>query len=262
MASDSVSQPLICKDCWPKKTNHYGPCEHAMQVYNAGLEDGKALARAASDSGSGQAKRAEKFLQEHYSVALSMGDLREPEHVHISGWLNLVTMGAALGSALAPSSGSEQRNWKGIPWKDSIRAADLAQEIALHFSHDCFDSKCGEDADASNCETAWVEDKLTDFLESVASAPAHAAKVGDEVWVRGKLVAPANEHGRIEVVCDSDEQFYVNPGDVLASAPAVGRAGVLEEAADEAYTLVGLGYNREQVADGIRALKGKDGKDL
>jgi hypothetical protein len=40
-------------------------------------------------------------------------------------------------------------------------------------------------------------------------------KAGQEVWVRGKVVAPANEHGRIEVICDSDEQFWVNAKDIL-----------------------------------------------
>src|ERR1700676_4276282 len=27
-----TSEPLICHHCWPKKTNHYGPCEHALQI--------------------------------------------------------------------------------------------------------------------------------------------------------------------------------------------------------------------------------------
>jgi hypothetical protein len=65
----------------------------------------------------------------------------------------------------------EQKSWKGIAWKDSIRARDLAEEIARQFGHECEVSMCGEAADASNCETAWIEDKLTDFLEFVAQPP-------------------------------------------------------------------------------------------
>jgi hypothetical protein len=40
----NVQTPLICHECWPKKTNHYGPCEHALQVAAEarlmGLNDG------------------------------------------------------------------------------------------------------------------------------------------------------------------------------------------------------------------------------
>lgn len=35
-ASMQASEPLICHHCWAKKRNHYGPCEHATQVWNAG----------------------------------------------------------------------------------------------------------------------------------------------------------------------------------------------------------------------------------
>src|ERR1700733_12219832 len=57
----------------------------------------------------------------------------------------------------ATAAPAEPVSWKGVKWRDSIKAADLAAEIALHFAHDCEDSMCGEDADASNCETAWIE---------------------------------------------------------------------------------------------------------
>lgn|GEM_PF-765130 len=65
---------------------------------------------------------------------------------------------------------SEPRNWKGVKWRDSIKASDLAHAIALHFAHDCHDSMCGEDADASNCEAAWIEDKLNDWLDEMTAA--------------------------------------------------------------------------------------------
>jgi hypothetical protein len=66
---------------------------------------------------------------------------------------------------------AEPVSWKGVKWRDSIKATDLAAEIALHFAHDCEDSMCGEDADESNCETAWIESKLSDFLDQQAAAP-------------------------------------------------------------------------------------------
>jgi len=70
-----------------------------------------------------------------------------------------------------------ETSWKGVRWRDSVKAATLAEEIALHFAHDCHDSMCGEDAEESTCETAWVESKLTDFLyEQVASGDKGAAR--------------------------------------------------------------------------------------
>ena len=73
--------------------------------------------------------------------------------------------------ALNQPSGAqgEGRNWKGVKWRDSIRASNLAEEIALHFAHDCHDSMCTEDSDASNCEAAWVEDELSEWLDEMAA---------------------------------------------------------------------------------------------
>src|SRR5271154_3553784 len=62
-----------------------------------------------------------------------------------------------------------QTSWKGVRWEDSVKMSTLAEEIALHFAHDCEDSMCGEDSDESTCETAWIESKLTDFLEAQAA---------------------------------------------------------------------------------------------
>jgi hypothetical protein len=70
---------------------------------------------------------------------------------------------------LAEMPPAEGRNWKGVLWRDSIKMRNLAEEIGLHFAHDCNDSMCGEDADASNCEVAWIEDKLIDFLDEQAA---------------------------------------------------------------------------------------------
>jgi len=70
-------------------------------------------------------------------------------------------------------------NWKGVRWVDSIKMRNIAEEIGLHFAHDCNDSMCGEDADASNCEMAWIEDKLSDFLDEQAAArPQEQASQG------------------------------------------------------------------------------------
>ena len=95
---------------------------------------------------------------------------------------------------MSDEKGMQPRNWKGVRWIDSIKARNLAEEIALHFAHDCNDSMCGEDADASNCEVAWIEDKLSDFLDTQASllpqgpsgtteGPQHV--VGDRISNKG-----------------------------------------------------------------------------
>ena len=79
-------------------------------------------------------------------------------------------------SAASAASANEPTNWKGVRWKDSVKASSLAEEIALHFAHVCEDSMCGEDADESNCEFAWVESKLQDFLDTLAAAPPTAGE--------------------------------------------------------------------------------------
>jgi len=71
--------------------------------------------------------------------------------------------------AAAPPKHEEGRTWKGVRYVDSVRASTLAEEIALHFGHDCHDSMCTEDSDESDCEMAWVEDKLQELLELAAS---------------------------------------------------------------------------------------------
>lgn len=38
----NASTPLVCHVCWPKKTAHIAPCEHAMQVYEQGIAAGRA----------------------------------------------------------------------------------------------------------------------------------------------------------------------------------------------------------------------------
>ena len=77
---------------------------------------------------------------------------------------------------VAPAVTPEPRAWRGVRWIDTINASNLAEEIALHFAHDCEDSMCGEDADESNCERAWIEDKLNEFLySSGARVPARLA---------------------------------------------------------------------------------------
>lgn len=60
------------------------------------------------------------------------------------------------------------RTWKGVRFKDSVKASGLAEAIALHFGHDCADSLCTEDSDESDCEMAWVEEKLQEFLDEAA----------------------------------------------------------------------------------------------
>ena len=98
----------------------------------------------------------------------------------------------------------EQRNWKGVRWADSIRATSLAQEIALHFGHDCEDSMCDEDADASTCEMAWVEEKLMEFLDVLAVAPAEPPAVELE-----------------ESDLDETNEQFVNRTGIVPAAPAV-----------------------------------------
>jgi hypothetical protein len=104
-------------------------------------------------------------------------------------------------------SEQEPRSWKGVRFKDSVKASGLAEEIVNHFAvevpkimsmrsgivteveheelSDDFikeisqdltevltgrDSGClnPEDLDATNCSMAWVEDKLQELLESAA----------------------------------------------------------------------------------------------
>jgi hypothetical protein len=88
-----------------------------------------------------------------------------------------IELEATLTSHSSEGEAGEPRNWKGVRWIDSIKARNLAEEIALHFAHDCNDSMCGEDADASNCEVAWIEDKLSDFLDAQAALTSHSSEV-------------------------------------------------------------------------------------
>jgi hypothetical protein len=93
-------------------------------------------------------------------------------------WEMLRQLTSATEPAPTPSQSpdTEPRDWRGIRWIDTIHAADLAQEIAQHFGHDCEAKPCGEDEDEESCETAWVETKLTDFLYSTAArVPAEPA---------------------------------------------------------------------------------------
>lgn len=48
----------------------------------------------------------EKLLQRHYNVALAIGDTKEPERIHISGWLNFVSLANELNVLAAPSTPS------------------------------------------------------------------------------------------------------------------------------------------------------------
>lgn len=81
----------------------------------------------------------------------------------------------AASPATVAGAAPEPTNWKGVKWRDSIKANNLAQKIALHFAHDCNDSMCGEDADASNCESAWVEDELSEWLDEMAAPDSRLA---------------------------------------------------------------------------------------
>lgn len=58
---------------------------------------------------------------------------------------------------------SEQRNWRGVRWADSVRISSIAEEIAGHFGHDC--GRCGENEDEKTCAFVWVESKLSSFLD-------------------------------------------------------------------------------------------------
>jgi hypothetical protein len=96
--------------------------------------------------------------------------------------LNILLVSPAPAPAPQGVPTSEPRDWRGIRWIDSIKAIDLAQEIAQHFGHDC--KKCGENEDEESCEFAWVETKLSNFLYVICArvptkvpaepAPAHA----------------------------------------------------------------------------------------
>jgi hypothetical protein len=129
-------------------------------------------ARRRSVAGPGDAARAEHIYNELSDAA----KLCTPKEDFVAV---LVSHFVAARRELGPTSetGSipagaarEGRNWKGVLWRDSIKMRNLAEEIGLHFAHDCNDSLCGEDADASNCEVAWIEDKLIDFLDEQALA--------------------------------------------------------------------------------------------
>src|ERR1700722_4424366 len=91
------------------------------------------------------------------------------------------------------SAANEGRNWKGVLWRDSIKMRNLAEEIGLHFAHDCNDSMCGEDADASNCEVAWIEDKLTDFLDDQALASQTPTPAVGPTSETGSIPASASQ---------------------------------------------------------------------
>jgi hypothetical protein len=114
-----------------------------------------------------QAVTAEQVQQAYHSA--KRDDHWDPEVF----WNNMAQdINAALAAAPPVTAApAEPVSWKGVKWRDSIKATDLAAEIALHFAHDCEDSMCGEDADESNCETAWIESKLSDFLDQQAAAP-------------------------------------------------------------------------------------------
>lgn len=78
-------------------TNEFKPAE---EVFADELET--TLATPSATQGVAfDAQMAEKFLQRHYNVALAMGDTREPERVHISGWLNLISMAKELSEIAA-----------------------------------------------------------------------------------------------------------------------------------------------------------------
>ncbi|MGA9668102.1 MAG: hypothetical protein WBQ94_02785, partial [Terracidiphilus sp.] len=93
-----------------------------------------------------------------------------PECTHALYWYQgfKAALAAQPDSPAPAVTPSAECNWKGVPWDWSVKATNVAEAIALHFAHDCNDSMCGEDADACNCEFAWVEDTLTDFLEAIS----------------------------------------------------------------------------------------------
>ncbi len=85
----------------------------------------------------------------------------------------IVNLDTCLACAFAEVRGEDGRigtmkqSWKGVRFKDSVKATGMAEEMALHFGHNCHD--CTEDSDETNCEMAYIEEKLNELLAFVAS---------------------------------------------------------------------------------------------
>lgn len=93
-------------------------------------------------------------------------------HAEVLSWPEWMRGGKALAGARLAAE-QEGRSWKGVLWKDSVAATNLAEEIAQHFDHKCADELCTEDADEETCEFSWVEAKLQNFLDALARVPDH-----------------------------------------------------------------------------------------
>ena len=98
LSADALEELLLraYKDC---KHGVYHVCSECVHE-----EFDKLRAIERAPAGEWDARAAEKFLQRHYTVALAVGDTHEPERVHISGWLNLVSMAEELSELAAGRS--------------------------------------------------------------------------------------------------------------------------------------------------------------
>jgi hypothetical protein len=149
---------------------------------------------------------------------------------NIRDWLEIEIAAMLRQSASPEGEGREQRNWKGVRWADSVRASTLAEEIALHFAHDCNDSMCGEDADANNCEVAWIEDKLTDFLNVQAALRQSAAPSGGAALVSKLRNLPVHKIGASNSSWDDVEPTeYVRMSDLNALLAQESQSGAVTE---------------------------------
>ncbi len=79
------SQPLICHECWDTEVNHYNPCAHAMQVFDAGRTQGER--NAAADMAYVLEAATEVIRQWHGPEAWDIYYDNAPEMAPIRAWI-------------------------------------------------------------------------------------------------------------------------------------------------------------------------------